>query len=367
MVEKSPSLRDDGYMIDFFARVTTSAKGWEFWRSLAQIHYPISRLAFLDASGGEKFSVSYPAFRKIFDNRHFNFMRGELGRVLHAEIADTVPIRFGTTIKWLNFEADKVCADFSEGPAETFDLVIGADGVHSRVRQLIFDREESFTRYLGYHTAAFIIDRSTESFGIGNAFYTMTVPRKQVGIYPIRGDRVATFFIHSADQPIRDFSSTAARDELHRVYGELGWIVPELLEQTDHVGIYFDNVSQIEMPGWSRGRVVLLGDACQCVSLAAGQGASLAMAGAFILADELVQSPENIPLAMVKYEQRLRPEISKKQKAGRRVAKWFVPESNWRLAVRDAVMRLAGSSLGQYFLKRFLSTTSVINHRSRKA
>lgn len=364
IVEKSPALRDGGYMIDFFASGYDVSEKMGILDKLAQIHYPISRVSFLDGEGKERFDISYPAFRQVFDNRHFNFMRGELERVLHSEIADTVPIKFGTTVKFLTFQESQVCAELSDGTSTSFDLVVGADGVHSRVRELLFGEERRFERRLGYHTAAFILAQSPQSFALDNAFYTMTVPGRQFGVYPIRGDRVATYFVHKADLPIKDFSSGAARAELRKTYGEFKWIVPEILEQSEGVDIYFDEVSQIEMPGWSQGSVVLVGDACQCVSLAAGQGASLAMAGGYVLAHELANSPEDIPQALSQYERKMKPAILKKQRAGRRVVKWFLPDNRLRLAIRDGVMRLAASSIGRYFLKRFLATKSIAAVRS---
>ncbi len=361
IVEKAPSLRDDGYMIDFFGAGYDASERIGILDKLAEIHYPISRLVFLDGRGLESVAVAYPVLRNILGNRHFNFMRGELERVLYFEIADAAPIRFSTRINWLHFQEEKVSAEFTDGGSETFDLVIGADGTHSNVRQLIFGEEERFARFLGYYTAAFIINQSPESLDIGNAFYTMTEPGRQVGVYPIRGNRLATFFIYKADRPIEAFSSDSAREELHRVYGSMGWIIPELLEHSENTSIYFDEVSQIELPGWSRGRVVLLGDACQCVSPMAGQGASLAVAGAYVLARELTEAPNEVLLALARYQQKMKPHVEAIQKAGRRIAKWFVPESRWRLAVRNNVLRLADSSPGQYFFKRFLSATSGLS------
>jgi 2-polyprenyl-6-methoxyphenol hydroxylase-like FAD-dependent oxidoreductase len=105
---------------------------------------------------------------------------------------------------------------------------------------------------------------------------------------------------------------------------------------------------------------VLIGDACQCVSLLAGQGASMAMGGAYVLAEELERSREDVTSAIARYEQRVRPAILKKQKAGRGIARWFVPESRARLAVRDAVMRMSASRMGGWLLRRQIAGESVI-------
>jgi 2-polyprenyl-6-methoxyphenol hydroxylase-like FAD-dependent oxidoreductase len=114
------------------------------------------------------------------------------------------------------------------------------------------------------------------------------------------------------------------------------------------------------MPRWSLGRVTLIGDACHCVSLLAGQGASLAMASAYILADELAKSRSDVAGALAHYERKLRPKIEKKQKAGRRLARWFVPTNRVDLAIRDFVMRMAAWPITSQLLKFTFSHESVI-------
>jgi 2-polyprenyl-6-methoxyphenol hydroxylase-like FAD-dependent oxidoreductase len=140
----------------------------------------------------------------------------------------------------------------------------------------------------------------------------------------------------------------------------MDWIVPELLDRCDPSSLYFDEVSQIEMPGWSAGRVVLIGDACQCVSLLAGQGASLAMAGAYVLAEELARAENDLPGALTRYEWKVRPSIGKKQKAGRRLARWFIPDSEVQLTIRDMVTRMVGWPIAWRLLKRGLAPESII-------
>ncbi|MBI3972875.1 MAG: FAD-dependent monooxygenase [Chloroflexi bacterium] len=180
-------------------------------------------------------------------------------------------------------------ATFADGGTGAFDALIGADGVHSAIRALALGKEAEFARSLGYYTAAFVLDSPPLRGLPPDAFSTLTEPGRQVAIYPIRGDRLATFFIHKADRALDDFSAEAARAALRRVYGDMNWVVPELLDRSREVaGLYFDVVEQITMPRWSQGRVALVGDACQCVSLLAGQGASMTMAGAYTLALECV-------------------------------------------------------------------------------
>ena len=356
VVEKSPKVRDEGYMIDFLGPGYDASEKMSLLPEIEGIHYRIPRLAFLAPSGKERFSVSYATLRKnLFGDRHFNFMRGDLERLLYSKIEDRVEVRLGTSVDSFEHDETEVRVRLTDGTTSSFDVVVGADGVHSRVRELAFGKEESFSRFLGYYTAAFIIDDARMREGFGEAFYTLTVPGRQVAAYPISGGRLATFFIHKAEYRLDDFSAQTVREELHRAYGGMGWIVPELLERCPYgSGVYFDEVKQIEMSDWSRGRVALVGDACGCVSLLAGQGASLAVWGAYTLAEELgaaQEGEEEIVAALARYEGKLKPPVQTRQKAGRRLARWFVPEDHTRLVVRDAAMRMTTSSLASLLLR----------------
>jgi 2-polyprenyl-6-methoxyphenol hydroxylase-like FAD-dependent oxidoreductase len=140
LVEKSPSLRDEGYMIDFFGSGYDVAEKMGLLPDLEAIHYSIPRLAFVDAKGREKFSVSYAAFRRLFGGRLFNFMRGDLERVLYAKVKGSVQLRFGITVDafWEEEEGAPAVVTFSDGTTGEFDLLVGADGVHSQVRKQAF-------------------------------------------------------------------------------------------------------------------------------------------------------------------------------------------------------------------------------------
>lgn len=360
VVERSPSLRGAGYMIDFFGSGYDAAERLGLLQELEVIHYPIGRLSFLMRDGSTRFHVSYETMRQLLGGRHFNFMRGDLERVLFDSLGRT-QVRFGSTIESFAQQDDGIEVMLSDGSKERADLLVGADGIHSKVRSLAFGEEKLFVRPLGYRTAAFVFDDPDMQAEVGDAFATLTVPGRQVALYPIRGGNVATFWVHKSDAAIPDASAEAAARELREVYGGLGWLIPRVLNRGDEAKtVYFDTVAQVVMPKWSVGRVVLLGDACQCVSLLAGQGASMAVGGAYVLAEEVERSRTDMPTALARYEQRLRPAILKKQKAGRKIARWFVPEGRVRLAVRDAVMKMSSSAIGGWILRRQFSGDSVI-------
>lgn len=359
LIEKSLGLRTEGYMVDFFGSGYDVAEKLALLPDFQDIHYGIADLAFLDGAGNLKFSIPYPEIRKLFDGRHFNFMRGDLECVLYSKLKKGVDVRFGVEIDAVEHSENACSVVLSDGTRIDGDLLVGADGIHSKVRALCFGEESRFLRYLSCNTAAFVIDNPPAPLRVSATFSTLTVPGRQVAIYPIRGARLATFFVHSSEAPPSQLSPSAAVAELHGLYKGMDWVVPQLLQHISERNIYFDAVSQVEMPVWSKDRVVLVGDAAYCVSLVAGQGASLAMAGAFILAEELSKAGMNVGCALTNYERKLRPAVQKKQAAGRSMAKWFVPASNTRIAIRDTFMRLTTAGLARPFLKRFFATESV--------
>ena len=291
-------------------------------------------------------------------------MRGDLERVLYDSLPSLTPIRFGTSVRELHNASGGVDVMLTDGSTQRFDLVVGADGIHSRVREMAFGPASDYIRALGYRTLAFVIEDAELQHRIGDAFCTFTLPERQVAVYPIRRGRVATFFIHRANHEWRDFSRAAAQHELHAVYRRTGWLVPDLVDRfSEAANVYFDDVAQVVVPKWHHNRVVLLGDACQCVSLLAGQGASMALAAAYILAEELSQA-ESIAAALARYQNRVQPSIETKQAAGRNMARWFVPRGPVRLAMRDLFMRLSTWRPVAHIVRRQLAADSIVARAS---
>lgn len=353
VLEQSPRPRGGGYMIDFFGPGYDTAERLGLLPDLERIHYPIERLAFVDEAGRERYHFRYRDARRMFRDRHFNFLRGDLERVLFEKVRDLADVRFGTGVARYLSDGDRVHAHLTDGSAVECDLLVGAGGIHSHVRELTFGPEERFLRYLGYHAIAFFIDRALATPLPADGFATLTLPGRQVSVYPVPGG-LATLFLHRREKPIADRSRSAALSELRIVYDDLGWVVPELLERAAAVEeLYFDDVAQVELPQWASGRVTLVGDACQCVSLVAGVGASLAMTGADVLAERL-DSAVGVPEALAGYIARMKPAAESHQAAGRRTATWFVPKDRFGVLVRDLIARAAFWPVTGPILQRWL-------------
>ncbi|MGP4074697.1 FAD-dependent monooxygenase [Halobacillus sp. K22] len=341
VIEKAPELRTEGYMLDFFGPGYDVAEKMGILDSLQRIHYPISALKFLNRKGKHKFELPYPSLRHLFNGRHFNFLRGDLEQVLYELVRERVDFRFGVTTEDIQQDDEQVHVTLSDGSREAADIVVGADGVRSQVRSLMFGDHHNYIKHLGYYTAAYIIHNSTMENQLSNAFYSLSSPGLQASVYPIRGDRSATFFLYKASKKEEHLSGKEAKDELENQFKHMGWIVPELLDKADEASdFYFDEVSQVVMPRWSKGRVVLVGDSCQAVSLMAGQGASLAMTGAYVLARCLHEN-KDVKQALDKYEDDLKPQIMKTQASGRRFAHYFLPDTRLRIFIRDLTMRIS--------------------------
>lgn len=326
VVEKAPAFRTGGYLIDFFGPGHEVARRMGLLPALERHRAPISSVTSVDSRGRSRASISASAYSAVADGV-ISLLRGDLAEVIRDDLRS--PIRYRTTVSAI--AAGRVT--FSDGSADSFDLVVGADGVHSRVRELVFG--PSSVRYLGHHTAAFSFDDPELSARIGYRYQMLTVPHRMVGCYAVRDGAMAALMLY------RSASRTVPADPaatLRERFGDLGWVVPELLSVVPQ-DIYYDEVSQVDLPTWYRGKVVLVGDACGAVSLFAGHGASLAMTGAFVLAEELAAGTNG---ALERYQARMKPAVTRTQEFGRRFIGWMAPSSAWRISLRDWAFRLSG-------------------------
>lgn len=340
VLERSAQPRGEGYMLDFFGPGLDAAERLGLWPGLESIHSPIRSLIFGDARGRRHVSLPYRRLRhRVFDDRHFNFLRGDLERVLREALPPRVELRYGAEVAGVRQDGAIVAARLSGGDEVEADLLVGADGVHSTVRRAEFGPDERHVVDLGHVTAASLHQRLPGG-APRRAFTTLSAPSRMVAVYPIRGDRAASFFAHRRE--IEPTTLAAPVERLRVVYGEMGAFVPELLEDMTDADLYLDDVIQVRMDRWSRGRVVLVGDAAWCVSLLAGQGASLGVAGGSRLADAIATSDEADPAAALRrWEAELRPTVEARAEGGRTTADWFVPPSTWRIWVRDLLMGAA--------------------------
>ena len=352
------SLRDEGFLVDFFGSGYDIAERMHLLPRLRSLDLGVARVSWIDKREHEFARLHFDRFKRLFDGRILTLMRGDLVRVLFEDLPGSVEVRFGLEIE--QFDQLEGCVDvaLTGGERETAELLVGAEGVHSTVRARLFGDENRFLRGLGFDTAAFVFNDPTLAQALNNEIKLLTAPGRQVGVYPVPGGGIAAIFVHRAPTSARPASPLA---ELQRVYNDIGWLVPTALERAVALpNIYYDQVAQIELPRWSRGRVALVGDACQAVSVLAAQGASLAMAAAYLLAQEVLRQP-TIENALNRYEERLKPAIEQKQADGRRMARWTAPTTQWRIRLRNQVINSASLPGFSWFLKpMFMSALESI-------
>ncbi|WP_406442403.1 FAD-dependent monooxygenase [Streptomyces sp. NBC_00631] len=339
VLEKAPGPRTEGYMIDFFGPGYDAAEAMGMLPWLEELGYPISEAAFLDDHGECRARLRYDSFARPLGGRLLSIMRPDLELALRERLSFAVGLRFGVGPARIDQNPHGVRVTLTDGSTLDADLLVGADGIHSTVRALVFGDEQRYVRHLGYHTAAFTFDDPETHAELGDRFCLTDTIDRQMGLYALRDGRVAAFAVHRAPDPGLPDDSRAA---LRREYGSLGWLVPRALANCPPPAqIYYDQVAQAVLRSWSRGRVVLVGDACQAVSLVAAQGASLAIAGAYVLADQLAGT-RRIEDALAGYERLWRPVAARRQRTARRIARWFVPESPRKQRLRRAALHLAG-------------------------
>ena len=353
VVERSPGLRDGGYMLGLSDPGLDAAERMGVADTLRAARHMPRRLVYVDGDGRERFALGGPALDRLVGGRRFNLLRGDIERTLYERVRGEVEVRFGASVESMEEGRDGVGVRLGDGAEVGCDLVVGADGLHSRVRALRFGPEEEFIRPLGARVAAFLLDRSAFPASEPGASYSMTEVGRAAALASVDEDRLVAFFIWRTDGRPR---LGTPEEELRRAFAGAGWRVPALLDRLSRAGdVYFDEVAQVVMPRWSAGRVALLGDAASAVSLIAGKGATLAMAGAVVLADALADRPGRIDEALAAYEARLLPWAEAAQRTARRNANLFTPANRLQLLAREAVLRLAAWPLLAPLIKRVLN------------
>jgi len=354
IIENSPALREGGHAIDFMGAGFDVAEKMEIIPALKSVDINFSKLVFVDSNNKERGSMNYQKIKNFLNGRAFTLFRSDLAKVIYQSIGEGVEIIFDDTIAKIGQNENEVAVTFQSGKARNFDLVVGADGLHSNVRKLVFGIESQFEKYYGYYTSSFTID----NFSLGdNAFSMYNVPYKQAAVFSKDGNKITAFFIFASPEKLSYQHHDIAKQKqiLKSEFENIGWKCRELLSQIDSTkDFYFDSVSQIKMGNWYKGRVALVGDAGYCPSLLSGKGSTLAMVGAYILAGELKQANGNYKTAFNQYEILFKPFMRKKQKSAQTFAKSFIPKSNFGIWLRNKVFKLMSSSIfSKLFLNQF--------------
>ncbi|WP_328492977.1 FAD-dependent monooxygenase [Streptomyces sp. NBC_00414] len=339
VVEKAGALRGGGYPVDVRGTACEVVRRMGILPRLRDAHIDLRRLTFLDGDGGEVASVAPHTVTGGVAGRDLEIRRGDLTDALHTAVRDDVEFLFDDSMDTLDQSSGHgVDVTFRGGGRRTFDMVFGADGLHSRTREFLFGPEEQFHRYLGYCFAGFTM-RNT--FGLSHELTMWNTPGRAAALYAVGGDDEVHAFLNFA-HPVPPFDAfrdpSAQRDLVAAVFADAGWEVPGMLAaMRDADDLFFDAVSQIRMPRWSSGRVALVGDAAYAPSFLTGQGSSLALVGAYMLAGSLAGRDHTEGFAA--YEQDTRAFVTANQdQVGEGDAALF-PTTARALDQRNAMLR----------------------------
>jgi 2-polyprenyl-6-methoxyphenol hydroxylase-like FAD-dependent oxidoreductase len=307
VVERSPDFRPGGQAIDIRGVALEVVARMSLKTDVEAQRTRIAGVNVLDRNGNE---IERHTDRTLSAGRHdsgdVEILRDDLAALLYDKTRTIVSYRFNDAVKTICDGATKISVAFESGLAHDFDLVIAADGIYSGVRQLVFGPSEGFLKYLGAYVAIFTVENF---LGIKDWQTAIGDERRGILIYPARANTELRVFMMFESEPLgRDLTPMQQKALLAEKFEDLGWETPRLLKYLRETGsLYFGEVAQIRMPSWSRGRVALVGDAGYCPSPRSGQGTSLALVGAYVLAAELAQSGPNYSDAFARYEERMRP------------------------------------------------------------
>ncbi|KAA8890198.1 FAD-dependent oxidoreductase [Nocardia colli] len=340
IVERAAALRDGGQAIDVLGAGTEVIRKMGLLGQVHEFSTGKRGTSYVDATGKAQASMSSEVFNGVGASGDCEIQRGDLARVLYEATRDDVGYLFGDSITTLTEDEKGVHVTFSHAEPRTFDLVIGADGVHSNTRRLVFGPEADFLRHMGYYISIYT---TPNLLALDHWEQDYNVPGKIAGSYSARENTQAKAVFAFESAPI-DYDYRNVEQQKRIVadtFADAGWQVPRLLEHlTAADDFYFDAMAQIHMDDWSKGRVALVGDAGYCAAPLSGQGTNLSLVGAYILAGELAAAHGDHTVAFPRYRQELLPLVKAGQAFAEGVGKWYAPPTNWMIRLRNLNVRL---------------------------
>ncbi|MEH1014820.1 FAD-dependent oxidoreductase [Micromonospora sp. CPCC 206060] len=337
VVERAPARRSSGYLVNLIGPGYDAAERLGLRPALSAYDLGPFTTVLVRADGRPKFTVPAAVAEAALGKRAMTVFRGDLESTLYEAVCNRVEIRFGTTVASIDQDTDQVRVVLSDGTTQYADLLVGADGVHSATRTAVFG--SGFRVDLPYLVAALPLAHPVAGVPESSAT-TFIGPGRTAAIVNLGPQRSSAFFTYRCADPAADLGRGPV-DALGAAFGDLGGGVPDAIRHLakDPTSAYFDAVSQVVMPRWSTGRVVLLGDAAWCVTLFAGHGAALALAGADQLGAALQRHEDDIPAALAEWEAGLRPEASKRQALARRGMLQYAPPSGLHVWMSHLTIR----------------------------
>ena len=295
VVEQAGAPRGGGYPIDVRGTAIDVVRRMGLLPELRRVHIKSRRFTFLEADGAEVASLPAHLVDARGTGESIEIARGDLTAAVYEAVRDDVEFVFDDAIDALDQIGQRVEITFRSGAQRAFDIVIAAEGMHSRTREILFGPEEAFHRRLGYGYAVFTMPNAMR---LSHELLMWNEPGKAAALYSTGSEDDALHVFLNFYRP--DLHPDALRgpevgkDLFATVFADKGWKIPDLIDAMFAADEFFcDTAGQIRLPHWSRGRVALVGDAAYAPSFLTGQGTSLALVGAYMLAHSLATNPDH--------------------------------------------------------------------------
>lgn len=307
VVERASGPRKGGYAVDLRGPAMEVVERMGVVPRLAKSHINVEKVTFLDGEGTPVGIIKPQAVSGGVVGRDLEVPRTALMETVLDAIGDGVKFIYNESIATIEQAADKVHVTFASGTAGDFDLVFGADGVNSSTRKRTIDPNAECLKYLGYCYVGFSIPNF---LNVWNENISWNIPGMAAVIFSTSDRKDANAFLEffTNELPYDRLRNDLDVCELFREkFAGLGWEVPKLLDLMEKADdLFYDGTTYVDLDKWSQGRVALVGDAAYGPSFFTGQGGSLAMVGAYVLAVELLKADSHTE-AFANYEETMRP------------------------------------------------------------
>ncbi|MET3195705.1 FAD-dependent monooxygenase [Gottfriedia sp. OAE603] len=338
IIERAPTLRPGGYAVDIRGAAILVLERMCILDQVRAADTHMTGVYFVNKKGKIKGQMSEASI----GNQHgmdIEILREDLSNILYDLTKDKVTYIWGDSITSINESETGVEVQFINRKPQIFDLIIGADGIHSNVRNLTFGEEEQFKRTLGCYISIFNLENY---LNLDHCQMFFTVPGKTVGYSANNNTEAKGMFVFQSESLKYDrYNLEEQKNLINNAFKELtGWETPSLLNKLkESSDFYFDEICQIHMPTWSKGRITLVGDAAYCPSPLSGQGSSLALVGAYVLAGELKAAHGDHTKSFISYEKEMRNFVQKNQKIALLTAGGMIEKSNLKIKLRNLMLR----------------------------